>query len=96
MKIAIIGPGHVGFTGLCCPADQGHEVAGFDVSRARVEAVRAGRISAHETLPGHIDGCDIAIVRVGTPRGPDGALDMRHIASARDLAVVLQAPRATP
>ncbi len=43
MKIAVFGLGYVGFTGMCCMAHQGHEVVGFDVSGAKVEAIRAGR-----------------------------------------------------
>jgi GDP-mannose 6-dehydrogenase len=117
MKIAIIGLGYVGFTGLCCMASQGYEVVGFDVSPEKVDGVRngvapitepqvqemlsaaaaEGRVSAHQVLNGHLDDCDMAIVCVGTPSGPDGAHDMRYIAgSARDIAEALRAPRETP
>ena len=117
MKIAIVGLGYVGFTGLCCIASQGHEVVGFDVSREKVAAIRsgrapiseprvqellseallAGRVSAHEGLGSHLDGCEMAIVCVGTPSGPDGAHDMRHIVqSTKEVAQALSAPRDRP
>jgi len=117
MKIAVIGLGYVGFTGLCCMVSQGHEVVGIDVSREKVAAIRAGRapisepqvqdflsqairmglVSAHETVLGQIEDCDMAIVCVGTPSAPDGAHDMRYIAqAAKDLAEALCTPRARP
>ena len=117
MKVGIIGLGYVGFTGLCCMASQGHEVVGFDVSREKVAAIRAGRapiseprvqellsaalaegrVSAHEGLGTGLADCDMAIVCVGTPSGPDGAHDMRYIAqSAKEVAEALSAPRERP
>jgi len=42
--------------------------------------LRAGRIAAFTSIEDKLDACDMAIVCVGTPSGPDGAHDMRFIA----------------
>ena len=43
MKIAIFGLGYVGSTAAGCMASQGHDVIGFDVVQAKVDAINAGR-----------------------------------------------------
>lgn len=48
MKIAIFGLGYVGSTAAGCIASQGHEVVGIDVSKAKVEALNAGRAPVYE------------------------------------------------
>lgn len=42
MKVAVFGLGYVGFTAVCCIADEGHEVIGFDVSESKVRQVNDG------------------------------------------------------
>lgn len=42
-------------------------------------AVSEGRLTASTEIGDKLDSCDIAMVCVGTPSGPDGAHDMRYI-----------------
>jgi len=48
MKVAIFGLGYVGFTAACCIAQDGHEVIGVDVSRAKVDMINAGKAPISE------------------------------------------------
>ena len=43
MKVVIFGLGYVGCTAAACIASQGHTVEGIDVSKAKVDALNAGR-----------------------------------------------------
>jgi GDP-mannose 6-dehydrogenase len=57
----------------------------------------AGRISAFREIDDKLDGCDMAIVCVGTPSGPDGAHDMRFVAEvSRQIALQIRPDRKTP
>ena len=42
MRIAVFGLGYVGFTTLCCLAQEGHEVIGFDVNSSKVAGINDG------------------------------------------------------
>ncbi len=58
------------------------------------EAVAAGRLRAVGAVGDELDGCDLAIVCVGTPSGVDGAHDMRFIASVtRSIAAAVDPSR---
>ncbi|HVU31241.1 MAG TPA: nucleotide sugar dehydrogenase [Sphingomicrobium sp.] len=80
MKVAVVGLGYVGLP-LAVALARKHEVVGFDVSRARVEALREGLDSTNEVTaeelrsssftitddPGILRGFEIFIVTVPTP-----------------------------
>lgn len=80
MKVVIFGLGYVGCTAAACIASQGHTVHGIDVSKAKVDALNAGRSPIVE--PGidellataHEQGRISAAVAIG------GALDDADIA----------------
>jgi GDP-mannose 6-dehydrogenase len=56
-----------------------------------------GRLTATVAIGDALDNCDIAIVCVGTPSGPDGSHNMSHIAQVtQQIAVAVKADRATP
>ena len=58
------------------------------------QAAAEGRIDAAETIGDHLDDCDIAIVCVGTPSGPDGAHNMSYIAQvSRQIAEAVNPAR---
>lgn len=42
MKVAVFGLGYVGFTVVCCLANAGHEVVGFDVNEIKTIHVNSG------------------------------------------------------
>lgn len=55
------------------------------------------RISAFCEVADQLDGCDVAIVCVGTPTGAEGAHDLRFIAEvSRQIALRVTHDRATP
>ncbi|MDW6021572.1 nucleotide sugar dehydrogenase [Mesorhizobium sp. BAC0120] len=57
----------------------------------------AGRISAFSEVNDELDGCDAAIVCVGTPSAPDGAHDMRFVAEvSRQIALHVGRDRTKP
>jgi GDP-mannose 6-dehydrogenase len=65
------------------------------------EMLRAGlaanHISAFTEINDKLDGCDVAIVCVGTPSGPDGAHDMRFVAEvSSQIARHVRRDRAQP
>jgi UDP-N-acetyl-D-galactosamine dehydrogenase len=80
VKVAVVGLGYVGLP-LAVALARKHEVVGFDVSRARVEALREGLDSTNEVTaeelrsssftitddPGILRGFEIFIVTVPTP-----------------------------
>jgi UDP-N-acetyl-D-galactosamine dehydrogenase len=80
MKVAIVGLGYVGLP-LAVALARRHEVVGFDVSAARVRALREGTDSTGEVSPeklraapfaitdevSALRGCDLFIVTVPTP-----------------------------
>lgn len=56
-----------------------------------------GRLSATVAIGDALDECDIAIVCVGTPSGPDGSHNMSYIVQVtRQIAAALKSDRATP
>ncbi|MCI2401147.1 nucleotide sugar dehydrogenase [Aliiroseovarius subalbicans] len=61
------------------------------------DGVAAGRIKADTALGSHLDGCDLAIVCVGTPSAADGAHNMGFIADVtQQIAAALSAERDRP
>jgi GDP-mannose 6-dehydrogenase len=57
----------------------------------------AKRISAFTDAKDKLDSCDVAIVCVGTPSGPDGAHDMRFVAEvSRQIALLVRRDRPKP
>lgn len=61
------------------------------------EGVAAGRITADTALGAHLDGCDLAIVCVGTPSAADGAHNMGFVADVtHQIADALSAARDRP
>ena len=61
------------------------------------EAQRDGRLCASTHIGSELDGCDIAIVCVGTPSGVDGAHNMSYIAQVtRSIAAAVKPDRANP
>jgi len=48
MRIAVFGMGYVGLVSAAGLASWGHEVIGVEVARARLEALRAGRLPIYE------------------------------------------------
>lgn len=58
---------------------------------------KAGLIHAVTQLSGELANCDIALVCVGTPSGPDGAHDMGAIAAVtRAIAAAIDPARTKP
>ncbi len=58
------------------------------------DAAAAGRLTATTEVGDHLDGCDIAIVCVGTPSGADGAHNMSFIVQVtRQIAMAVKADR---
>lgn len=56
-----------------------------------------GRLSAFTQVGDALDGCDLAIVCVGTPSGPDGSHNMSFIAKVtQQIAAALKADRPQP
>lgn len=56
-----------------------------------------GRLSAFTQVGDALDDCDLAIVCVGTPSGPDGSHNMSYIAKVtQQIAAALKADRARP
>ncbi|TGT75971.1 nucleotide sugar dehydrogenase [bacterium M00.F.Ca.ET.159.01.1.1] len=55
------------------------------------------RISAFTDVEGRLESCDIAIVCVGTPSGPDGAHDLRFVTEvSKEIALYLGNGRTRP
>ena len=48
MRVAVFGMGYVGLVSAAGLASWGHEVVGVEVARARLEALRTGRLPIHE------------------------------------------------
>ena len=48
MRVAVFGMGYVGLVSAAGLASWGHDVVGVEVARARLEALRAGRLPIHE------------------------------------------------
>jgi len=75
VKIAIFGLGYVGFTALCCIAQEGHRVVGIDVNPDKVAAILAG------TAPIKEPGVDAMLVKgladglIHATSSPAGELD---------------------
>lgn len=68
---------------------------GLDALIAQAQA--EGLLSASTEIGGTLEDCDLAIVCVGTPSGPDGAHDMRHIADVtRHIAEAVNPSRPLP
>ncbi len=60
-------------------------------------ALAGGRLAASVGIGAHLDDCDVAIVCVGTPSGPDGAHNMSYIAQVtRQIAEAISPDRAKP
>ena len=60
-------------------------------------AVKAKTLRATALATREINSCDAVIVCVGTPSGPDGSHDMRHIVNVtRQIARVIDKDRTTP
>ena len=56
-----------------------------------------GRLTAATEIGGHLDDCDVAIVCVGTPSGPDGSHNMSYIAQVtRSIAAAIKPDRVKP
>jgi GDP-mannose 6-dehydrogenase len=68
VKVAVFGLGYVGSVTAAALARDGHEVVGVDVSREKIEAIRAGRSPVLE--PG-VDEVIEACVRSGRLRATD-------------------------
>lgn len=67
------------------------------VSEMLAEAHSDGRLSAAIEVGALLDDCDLAIVCVGTPSGPDGAHNMSYIAKvSQQIAAALRADRPKP
>lgn len=49
ISVFIVGTGYVGLTSAACLAQLGHTVTAIDIDKAKVEALRAGRVSIVET-----------------------------------------------
>jgi GDP-mannose 6-dehydrogenase len=61
------------------------------------DAHAAGLLSAAGEVGSQLDDCDIAIVCVGTPSGPDGSHNMSYIAQVtRQIAAAIRPDRAAP
>jgi GDP-mannose 6-dehydrogenase len=43
MEVAVLGLGYVGFTAMCCMAQEGHKVIGFDVNEKKVSGIQDGQ-----------------------------------------------------
>ena len=48
MRVAVFGMGYVGLVSAAGLASWGHDVVGIEVARARLEALRSGRLPIHE------------------------------------------------
>jgi len=44
MKVGVIGVGHVGLVTAACMAELGHKAVGYDIDRAKLEALRDGSV----------------------------------------------------
>lgn len=65
-----------------------------EVAGMLAEGLAAGRIRADTALGDHLEGCDLALVCVGTPSAADGSHNMGFVADVtRQIAAALQ-PRA--
>lgn len=61
------------------------------------KAHAAGRLTAATEIGEHLDDCDVAIVCVGTPSGPDGSHNMSYIAQVtRSIAAAIKPDRVKP
>jgi len=61
------------------------------------EALAAGRLHAATAIGDELETCDLAIVCVGTPSGPDGAHNMAYIAEVtRQIAAAVDPGRPAP
>lgn len=61
------------------------------------KAHAAGRLTAATHIGEHLDDCDVAIVCVGTPSGPDGSHNMSYIAQVtRSIAAAIKPDRVKP
>lgn len=61
------------------------------------DAVRRGLLTCFTTGDGRLHDCDMAIVCVGTPSGPDGSHNMAYIAEvSRQIASAVDRKRQTP
>lgn len=68
-----------------------------DVDRLLRDLHADGRISATVAIGDTLDDCDIAIVCVGTPSGPDGSHNMSYIAQVtRQIAASVKKDRSKP
>jgi len=59
-RLSVIGTGYLGATHAVCMVELGYEVIGLDVDKAKIEALRAGKIpffepGLPELLAKHID-----------------------------------------
>lgn len=62
MRIAVIGTGYVGLVSGACFSDFGHDVTCVDTNKAKIDALKAGRIPIWEP------GLE-ALVKANTERG---------------------------
>src|SRR5262245_34521323 len=68
-----------------------------EVERMLAEGLAGRRISAHREIGERLERCDLAMVCVGTPSGPDGSHDMTHIAEVtRQIAAAVCRRRGQP
>lgn len=98
-KIAVIGLGYVGLPVAIAFARAGTAVVGFDIDRARIDELRAGRDRTREVEPGELAqpslryesdsralaGSDFYIVTVPTPIDAARRPDLRALMSASDV-----------
>jgi UDP-N-acetyl-D-glucosamine dehydrogenase len=98
MKIGIVGLGYVGLPLAVSFAEAGHEVAGVDSDRAKVEALNAGHSHvedvADETLAplagrlrasseyAGLEGCDAVVICVPTPLTGSREPDLTYLTAA--------------
>jgi GDP-mannose 6-dehydrogenase len=82
MKVAILGLGYVGFTAACCIAQDGHEVVGVDVSKAKVASIMAGRAPFEEP------GLQAMMDSVFLPRNNRATTSLAEGIADADIAVV--------
>lgn len=61
------------------------------------DGLASRRIAAFREIDDRVDGCELALVCVGTPSAPDGSHDMRHIAEVtRQIAAATSRRRGQP